>query len=62
MMNNLQESILIKSSSKIDFMNLNFVSLFQENMDSHSSDFDKGFVIEEVQPSFLDKVKQIFLG
>ena len=27
-MNNLQESILIKSEDKIDFMNQNFVGLF----------------------------------
>jgi len=33
MMNNLQESILIKSEDKIDFMNQNFVGLFHDIID-----------------------------
>ena len=60
MMNNLQESILIKSQDKIDFMNSNFVSQFKQKIDSNIGTLDKGLDIEDVQPSFIDKVRSLF--
>ena len=60
MMNNLQESILIKSQDKIDFMNSNFVSQFKQKIDSNIGTLDMGLDIEDVRPSFIDKVRSLF--
>ena len=60
MMNNLQESILIKSQDKIDFMNSNFVSQFKQKIDSNIGTLDMGLDIEDVRPTFIDKVRSLF--
>ena len=43
-------------------MNQNLIGLFQDILDQNIDNFDKGFLIENIQPSFMDKVKYMFLG